>query len=114
MSYASNLTCIQKEGSDLKHPLNDRVYDVIPGVPTHRTLIHEEGQNCYLCGRCGKSYKLRGNLNRHIRYECGAAKKQQVCPLCEKKYSRPEHLREHFLRRHPFDQYVLQNQTHYI
>lgn len=91
------------------------MYDVIPGVPSDHTLVHEAGQNYYFCGGCGKSYKLRGNLNRHTRYECGAAKKQQVCPLCEKKYSRPEHLREHFLRRHPTDQYfVWKERAHYI
>jgi hypothetical protein len=83
-----------------------RLHDVIPGVPSYQ----EAEQNYYLCGRCGKSYKQRRNLNRHIRYECGTAKKQQVCPLCGKKYTRPEYVKEHLLRRHPTYQYVLCNE----
>lgn len=49
-------------------------------------------------------------LTGNIRYECGVAKKQQVCPLCGKKYTRPEYVREHFSRRHPTYHDVLWNE----
>jgi len=65
---------------------------------------------CHPCPSCGRVYKVRSSLNRHVRYECGAAKKQQQCNICGKKYTRPEYVREHYHRRHPlatYEQYQL-------
>ena len=55
----------------------------------------------YTCQSCGRVYKVKSSLNRHIRYECGAAKKQQQCNICGKRYTRPEYVRGHYQRRHP-------------
>ncbi|KDR21805.1 hypothetical protein L798_02607 [Zootermopsis nevadensis] len=45
---------------------------------------------------CGRSYKQISSLNRHMRYECGQANKNQECYLCGRKYYRPDTLQEHF------------------
>lgn len=47
---------------------------------------------CPMCGRC---YKIRSTLNRHIRYECGMARKKLACEICGKKFSRPDNLKQH-------------------
>ncbi|RZF39433.1 hypothetical protein LSTR_LSTR000954 [Laodelphax striatellus] len=35
-----------------------------------------------LCVRCGKSYKYRSSLDRHLKYECGVKPKFK-CPFCD-------------------------------
>lgn len=47
------------------------------------------------CLNCGRNYKKRCTLNRHIRYECGSARKSLVCYLCGRLYTRPDTLIEH-------------------
>ncbi|XP_065209935.1 zinc finger protein 559-like [Planococcus citri] len=43
---------------------------------------------------CGKQYKHKFNLNRHIRYECGVAK-QFRCSECHKMFSQKSSLKSH-------------------
>ncbi|XP_050536207.1 histone-lysine N-methyltransferase PRDM16-like [Daktulosphaira vitifoliae] len=45
-------------------------------------------QNCY------KSYKTKGNLMRHLKYECGKSPKY-ACPYCNKKSSLKFNLKKH-------------------
>ncbi|KAJ9596806.1 hypothetical protein L9F63_012187, partial [Diploptera punctata] len=52
------------------------------------------------CVICGKTYKRRHHLVRHLRYECGPARKQQQCTICGKRYSRPDTLQEHYILYH--------------
>lgn len=49
----------------------------------------------HICSRCGRSYKIRSTLNRHMRYECGIARKKLACEICGKKFSRPDNLKQH-------------------
>ena len=60
----------------------------------------------FFCIRCGRGYKQRGNLTRHVRYECGEAKKKQICPICGKKYTRPDCVKEHWLKVHSDVHYI--------
>lgn len=43
---------------------------------------------------CGRSYKYKMNLNRHLHYECGK-EKQFECELCLKCFAQKENLRRH-------------------
>ncbi|PNF37579.1 hypothetical protein B7P43_G11956, partial [Cryptotermes secundus] len=52
------------------------------------------------CRLCGRTYKRRHHLVRHLRYECGSARKQQQCTICGKRYSRPDTLQEHYVLYH--------------
>ncbi|XP_071449191.1 longitudinals lacking protein, isoforms H/M/V isoform X6 [Hetaerina americana] len=49
------------------------------------------------CPRCGRPYKTRSTLNRHLRYECGGAGRRFECPICLKRISRPDTFRQHAL-----------------
>lgn len=49
----------------------------------------------HMCFACGKRYKTRSKLNRHVRYECGAARNQLQCRVCGRRFSRPDNLRQH-------------------
>jgi hypothetical protein len=52
------------------------------------------------CPLCGRTYKRRHHLVRHLRYECGPARKRQQCAICGKRYSRPDTLQEHYVLHH--------------
>ncbi|KAK3915480.1 Zinc finger protein 33A [Frankliniella fusca] len=43
------------------------------------------GLSPFTCPNCGKGYSYKGNLNRHIRVECGK-EPQQSCPICFKMF----------------------------
>lgn len=60
------------------------------GVPSE-----EDGIQLHVCHLCGKSYKTRSTLNRHLRYECGGARFKLECTVCGRKFSRPDNLRQH-------------------
>lgn len=51
------------------------------------------------CPKCGKIYKQKQTLTRHLTYECGQDPKF-VCEVCLKKFKQKIHLRSHFLRCH--------------
>lgn len=48
----------------------------------------------YNCETCGNSYKLIGNLNRHLRYECGVEPQFQ-CSYCPYKAKLKGNLNKH-------------------
>ena len=56
----------------------------------------------YKCPRCNvKTYLSRGNLNRHLKYECGGT--ANFCcrvPSCSAKFKRKDKLDEHWKRVH--------------
>ncbi|CAH1399500.1 unnamed protein product [Nezara viridula] len=67
----------------------------------HALKVHvfkstEEGHYCYSCGR---KYKYKKHLNRHVRYECGKAP-SFLCPHCPKGFSRKQSLTFHVFSKH--------------
>lgn len=62
----------------------------LPGAPTHD------------CPHCGKQYKWKITLNRHLRLECGK-EPQFPCPLCPMKFKRKDQMLSHVnSRRHQY------------
>lgn len=59
----------------------------------------------FMCMTCGKSYSHKGNLRRHLNFECNVLPKFQ-CRLCNKRFKRRHHLLEHqrvhFSVKYPF------------
>lgn len=53
----------------------------------------------YLCPNCGSSYKQKGHLVRHIKYECGV-EPQFKCHLCFRKFKHKSNLKAHYLIMH--------------
>ncbi|OXU32147.1 hypothetical protein TSAR_012276 [Trichomalopsis sarcophagae] len=54
------------------------------------------------CERCGKSYSLKHNLQRHVKFECGGQRKF-CCHLCPNKYTQNASLHRHLLHHHYVD-----------
>ncbi|XP_076546419.1 uncharacterized protein LOC117606608 isoform X18 [Osmia lignaria lignaria] len=55
----------------------------------------------YVCPspNCGKSFNWKGNLNRHLRYECGLQPRFK-CPYCEYRCKVKGDVSKHITRRH--------------
>jgi hypothetical protein len=51
------------------------------------------------CHKCGKVYSRKGNLQRHLSWECGKEPHQQ-CPYCPYATNRKTSVQEHIRRRH--------------
>lgn len=51
----------------------------------------------YECQKCFQlSYKHKGDLHRHMKYECGVDPKFECC-ICNKKFKRNYQLKRHLL-----------------
>ncbi|CAH0381260.1 unnamed protein product [Bemisia tabaci] len=48
---------------------------------------------------CGKVYRNKGTLNRHLRYECGKDA-MFSCPFCPRKCKRKSNMLQHIRTRH--------------
>ncbi|CAG9864651.1 unnamed protein product [Phyllotreta striolata] len=51
------------------------------------------------CANCGKIYKHRGNMRRHMVYECGKDARFQ-CSFCDRKFHQQSNLKRHFENKH--------------
>ena len=62
----------------------------------------------FYCITCGRSYSQKGNLVRHLRFECGTEPKFE-CYVCKKRFKRRHHLKDHekihFSAEYPFTSY---------
>lgn len=63
------------------------------------------------CTKCGRSYKMKGDLSRHQRFECGR-KPSFGCPYCSKCCNHEFHLRNHIRRIHPTKEAYVINISH--
>ncbi|XP_050535138.1 uncharacterized protein LOC126902154 [Daktulosphaira vitifoliae] len=53
----------------------------------------------YCPKQCGRKYKYKKGLVRHLKYECGVSPQFQ-CPICNKLYKQPETYKMHLLTIH--------------
>nr|CAI5854436.1 unnamed protein product [Callosobruchus analis] len=60
----------------------------------HMLLVHLKGR-INQCPTCWRSYKQKGHLSRHRRYECGVDP-QFSCSLCTKKFRHKSTLKSHY------------------
>lgn len=51
------------------------------------------------CGNCGKVYKHRGNMRRHMVYECGKQARFECC-FCFRKFHQQSNLKRHCESQH--------------
>lgn len=62
----------------------------------------EAGYDCinqFECKRCGKAYKLKTSLYKHLRWECGV-EPQFKCSYCPYKGKQKIHYLKHLTSRH--------------
>ncbi|KAL1517276.1 hypothetical protein ABEB36_001062 [Hypothenemus hampei] len=57
------------------------------------------------CVKCSKQYKFKGNINRHLKYECGKTA-TFCCPLCDFKCKRFDYLKFHLNSKKHADSHV--------
>ncbi|KAJ8976465.1 hypothetical protein NQ317_012415 [Molorchus minor] len=55
----------------------------------------------YMCPNCNSSYKQKGHLVRHIKYECGV-EPQFKCELCSRRFKHKSNLKAHYIFLHKF------------
>ncbi|XP_076683181.1 longitudinals lacking protein, isoforms N/O/W/X/Y-like [Andrena cerasifolii] len=53
----------------------------------------------FTCHQCSRSYVMRHNLVKHLRFECGG-QKHFACSLCPARYTQNGKLRQHMLNTH--------------
>lgn len=63
------------------------------------SLMAEAGQHRHPCPQCGKTYKQRKHLNRHLKNECGVFPQFQ-CPFCPTRIARRDNLTAHVRHKH--------------
>lgn len=62
-------------------------------------LMSMTQENNHVCPQCGKIYKWRHNMLRHINHECGKAPSFK-CTLCEYCTKQKTHLKRHLVTVH--------------
>ncbi|KAL6434192.1 hypothetical protein ACFW04_005954 [Cataglyphis niger] len=58
-----------------------------------------KGNRVFNCHQCDRSYQMRHNLVKHLRFECGG-QKHFACLLCPSRYTQNGKLRQHMLNTH--------------
>lgn len=59
----------------------------------------ENGSGGFVCGDCGRTYKLKSSLRNHQKWECGKEPQFQ-CPYCIYKAKQKMHMARHMERMH--------------
>lgn len=62
------------------------------------SLVHQMGSG-FVCGECGRTYKLKSSLRNHQKWECGK-EPQFKCQICDYKAKQKMHLLRHMQRLH--------------
>ncbi|XP_049810949.1 longitudinals lacking protein-like isoform X2 [Schistocerca nitens] len=59
----------------------------------------------FVCTNCGKHYRFKGNLQRHVKHECGKLPQFQ-CPYCPRQSTQKSNLIRHIKKFHPMEPIV--------
>ncbi|XP_015178619.1 PREDICTED: zinc finger X-chromosomal protein-like [Polistes dominula] len=51
------------------------------------------------CPKCGRCFTVKGNMTRHLKYECGQAPRFQ-CPYCEFRSKQTSNVKSHIRTKH--------------
>ncbi|CAG9864626.1 unnamed protein product [Phyllotreta striolata] len=98
-----------------RHLKRDYLVELTPALCTRRkkwrilkTALLQSEQNIiqghqvgsgFVCGTCGRTYKLKSSLRNHKKWECGK-EPQFSCPFCQYKAKQKMHINRHIDRMH--------------
>lgn len=71
--------------------MNNQATPIVAPGPNYLTL---DDILLFFCPKCNKKYQHKGNLHKHLRYECGVEPKF-CCYFCPKKFKQKSNLKEH-------------------
>ncbi|KAL6434193.1 hypothetical protein ACFW04_005955 [Cataglyphis niger] len=88
------------------HGRNSAVWTTVQPVPLrksrHANYVKDE-ELCLKCPRCGRGYKFKPSLLKHVKYECGG-RRNFCCNLCGRSFTQNVSLRRHLMQSHNFYQ----------
>ncbi|XP_076172999.1 PR domain zinc finger protein 14-like [Ptiloglossa arizonensis] len=64
----------------------------------HANYLREEDLTLK-CAQCGRAYKVKHSLTKHLKYECGG-RRNFACDFCDSSYTQNVNLRLHLMRIH--------------
>ncbi|RZB39180.1 hypothetical protein BDFB_000074 [Asbolus verrucosus] len=74
-------------------------YEGVPGRKAIRSGVQDK---YFLCEKCNRSYKYYGNLQSHLKLDCGKeAKFKCQVPGCHYKSKIENNLKIHIINKHP-------------
>ncbi|XP_018394569.1 PREDICTED: zinc finger protein 37-like, partial [Cyphomyrmex costatus] len=76
-----------------------------PGPPRksrHASYLKDEDLTLK-CPQCGRGYKVKPSLSKHLKYECGG-RRNFSCDLCGRSFTQNVSLRRHLMQSHNFYQ----------
>ncbi|KAG5320243.1 LOLA3 protein, partial [Pseudoatta argentina] len=76
-----------------------------PGPPRksrHANYLKDEDLTLK-CPQCGRGYKVKPSLSKHLKYECGG-RRNFSCDLCGRSFTQNVSLRRHLMQNHNFYQ----------
>lgn len=77
---------------------NDDSVDMNPDPNQLLDVLHCDDENTHMCTFCGKGFKRRSHLQRHIRLHTG--EQPYPCPHCHLRFARSERRNQHVMRVH--------------
>ncbi|XP_014482685.1 PREDICTED: zinc finger protein 775-like [Dinoponera quadriceps] len=73
-----------------------------PRKSRHASYLKDEDLTLK-CPQCGRGYKVKPSLSKHLRYECGG-RRNFCCDLCGRSFTQNVSLRRHLMQNHNFYQ----------
>ena len=63
-------------------------------------ILNPSKKPAFTCDICGKIYKAKNNLKKHIKYDHSGMQGMFVCDVCGEHFTRPHSLTRHKQRKH--------------
>lgn len=79
--------------------INRGTLDLSISPKPRNRLTQESPGGGFVCGDCGRTYKLKSSLRNHQKWECGK-EPQFKCPYCVYKAKQKMHMARHMERMH--------------
>ncbi|CAG9818621.1 unnamed protein product [Phaedon cochleariae] len=72
---------------------------------TKNSRSSNDSEKAFICGDCGRSYKVRSSLFNHRKWECGKEPRFK-CPYCTYKAKQKVHMIRHLRKTHNVEDFA--------